>query len=887
MYRDALAPNQNKPLPKPWERAPVSAHASRLQGRQIWKKAGLRSRVDQENDSSHVELDSVGARKRVRVVGGKTNIGDAQWLVDSGKETGVGGKRGTDDKPNVAREHEELQFVPRKRTNTNHIITPRKPLRQTTLNIHVQTQASQMEAEDMTDKPTRRKKSVRKSLRNSMAANPSRRMSTSAASQEHATMAEVSLENCGIKEESGKTEPKPIFKDNPQMTVAEKVPEPDLALSASGADIQSAVDIHVAETTLTEDNLAQDESGQSIKSSETALDIFGTLLNDHEAHGQQSRAQSRTIVSSTQEDESNFDQGLGIAPPPHIPFPAIASSTEAEQDPKPRQALKPTETPKKRKAAPMRRGTRRSTRTRVSSVKLEEQPDQGNMTPRAIDLETSTSFSQVAIAADCNPQSLLDTAQHSLEPTEALEVNEESVSGQLVQAEGEAAVTQALALTNLDSKPALKLISESKPDDESIGFGEDAKPRTSREAADVQDGAPNETQEPALDDMTPMEVPQINLEDFDLAPPANDLAQAAISAEPGSPYNSASDESSSVRFSPVVTRTGSPTLSDEQTFDNLEVLGPIFVPADETLSFKLPRNIVEDFPDCITEDPITSELVEAISKNAPTITYDHDDTDMLRNFLTRVKANKAAKAEEKTVPKRKRSLPHSPLQIPLGEVDASASPSQANNDFDISLASNSPTRKRKRNDRAASNRANETDPESNPIRRSGRTRLPVTKSPATAPSFIPVRRLGQEGDATVTLRRSEEKELAALTRVNTRKNKAGALPATEVLLKKAEEKDDPALRQRLLKEVFVEKSQKNKAGTKAKSVAWAIEIAQFQEVGAKKTDIARRVENEKAKVGEEKKGAVRLGVRSKSALGMAINGTPASKRKAKEKSELN
>lgn len=174
------------------------------------------------------------------------------------------------------------------------------------------------------------------------------------------------------------------------------------------------------------------------------------------------------------------------------------------------------------------------------------------------------------------------------------------------------------------------------------------------------------------------------------------------------------------------------------------------------------------------------------------------------------------------------------------------------------------------------------------IRRSGRTRLPV-KEPPAVPSFIPVRRLGQDLDTTITLKRSEEKELAALTRVNTRKNKGNALSALEVLSRKAEEREDPVLRQRLLKEVFEEKMEKSKQnkdkkGREKKVVTWAEEIAQFQNLTRGKVEAAQE-EQEKEKVsvaagGEEKKSsAVRVGVRSKGALGGALNGTPAPKRK--------
>jgi hypothetical protein len=276
----------------------------------------------------------------------------------------------------------------------------------------------------------------------------------------------------------------------------------------------------------------------------------------------------------------------------------------------------------------------------------------------------------------------------------------------------------------------------------------------------------------------------------------------------------------------------------------------------------------------------TAEVTENTLSTETASSYDHDEADMLRNFLTRVKANKAAK---KASPKRKRSLPHSPLRIPLGEMDNNLSPSSLQQAGEFDLAPLSPS---KRNTSGGAAGPGDEAEEPRSCRRSTRTRLPVKSGlPIAAPSLIPMRRLGQD-DTTVTLKRNEEKELAALTRVNTRKNKGGALSALEVLAKKVEEKDDPAMRQRLLKEVFdtkIEQGKDSKA-KKRKSVAWAEELAQFQtltkgKVEAKKDDMEK---DKSLQTTEEKKpGSVRVGVRSKIALGMAANGTPAPKRKGR------
>ena len=284
----------------------------------------------------------------------------------------------------------------------------------------------------------------------------------------------------------------------------------------------------------------------------------------------------------------------------------------------------------------------------------------------------------------------------------------------------------------------------------------------------------------------------------------------------------------------------------------------------------------------------SAESAESASFTPPTVDYDHDDTDMLRSFLTRVQASKASKSS----PKRKRS-PHSPLRIPLGDMDSNLSPSPVKtaSKEPIDPTSSSPVKRSKRLN-LSTPADDPTEPQS--IRRSGRTRLPVKSAAPGAPSFIPMRRLGGE-DTTLTLGgKNEVKELAALTRVNTRKNKAGALGAMELLAKKAEEKDDPVLRQRLLKEVFDEKEKKGKGGKAKKAVVWAEELTCVREFDEKKIiskSIAgpKGAKKKKAVVAEEDKEEatkVRVGMassrESKIALGMGVNGTPAPKRRIRE-----
>jgi hypothetical protein len=315
------------------------------------------------------------------------------------------------------------------------------------------------------------------------------------------------------------------------------------------------------------------------------------------------------------------------------------------------------------------------------------------------------------------------------------------------------------------------------------------------------------------------------------------------------------------------------------------------------------EHLEEPASDNISESGESADSNESMESTSfiSAATYDNDDTIMLRSFLTRVQASKAKRAS----PKRKRSLPHSPLQIPLWEIDNNLSPTpvKASKEEADRMAS-SPTKRSKRLNPDLA-RTDET-PEPASCRRSGRTRLPVKSGapPPGVPSFIPVRRLGQDADATAMLKggRSQEKELAALTRVNTRKNKAGALSALEVLARKGEEREDPVLRQRLLKEVFEEKEKGKgmKKGRGKKSVIWAEDLARVREfderkiVGKGKVGKKEKAENENENDEESEKKKekpthkLKVGTashrtrESKIALGMGVNGTPAPKRRLRE-----
>jgi hypothetical protein len=873
----------------------------------------------------------------MKMEGSKESIGDAPWKTASISpvKNAATSTREHDRLDEVT--EEALQFVPRKRTNTNHVITPRKPLRQTTLNGHAQTQAEgSPRAPD--EKPVRRRKSLRKSIRKSTV--PALQEALPDPMLSPATL-EPTLNPVQESAASHEVDTKPVL-----FMVDDSRPASDL--------------LHV-------DSVAV-ESGPRLvdKTSDTYQTIKSVVK----------------IPLNDQEDESVAlagDYSVGKLENGYIPEPATYDETqqqlvietndqicetievEAETHTRPTKGM---ETPKKRKGPGLRRGTRRSTRnTRASSAKAEEQPapevalsvntDAQSLQPPTViglveaeggvteDAPTRTARKTRASSSKVEDQPVTEvlltvnigTDPHLLEELVAAEpVAAQGVSEDVALPVTREAVTFAnppkasedIKLNAAIELPEPETLREQSPIPQ-VDHSDQQKPLdiTSIEPAETEtphpnvarhEVAPEEIQLPASPveltmvaqeepptawPETNTDVEKVNCNKNDIVEEPQNESQPELSAEDkavmASPERSSSSDSSPVQFSPdEATQIAilnfdhetvelSPSKLDDETLTVPEVIQPtLLLYEDDTLSLNIPNEAIETLPETSTPDPSTSELIETISENAPVSTYDHDDTDMLRNFLTRVKANKAAKAET-AKPKRKRSLPHSPLRLPLGEADANLSPSSPDDqpkstedEFDVGLPTPSPTKRRKKNDR-------EQDAKE-PTRRS--TRLPVIKTPLGAPSFIPVRRLNQDGDTTVTLRRNEEKELAALTRVNTRKNKGGALSAGEVLKKKAEEKEDPALRQRLLKEVFDAKN-KGKKSDKRKSVVWAEELAQFQTVGAgvEKKEMAK--ETDTGVKGEEKKSAasVRVGVKRKIALGNGItgNGTPAPKRRIREK----
>ena len=934
----------------------------------------------------------MGARKRRRGVGAKQNIAEAKWMVVDGEgvertvdgwdENGMG--RVSPRKGAGVLRDEDAFVVPRKRTNSNHMITPRKPLRSIENSVVAPTlevgqslspvkvakspakspakgvkvalndRESAENADKEVEKP-RRRKSMRKSRRLTTSelveestedrrgsfvfgnvggdpevetfsgvvapfeqagaqsevtsANVEQPAETQAVStiHEEATITWSVVETFESQETvSTEQEADPEEDPTPETTTSEQREELQL-------EVSDQTDEHdIAAQTVDSRNDAASKTKRSLSDVNAELDrLFGIvpIVAVSTTESPQGEIVGEQAVETAA--ESTFIQPLTIESsdletiseqPPQTPPRTLQLQPAVLQPAEPDMAtiLSPTKsvgTPRSRRKTPQRSATRRSTRksrsSRASSVPREEIPVQA-----ASVAEVSTSETVNVALTDIESHAI-DSVSLDSDGRAASEVEQK----EFVEKANDVAVEQNSS--NDEQLTDKHFLDEVLDTTEVMEAPVDAQPE--------QDSITTEDNE---HEMSAVMVPERH-DEVERGSMEQDSCdeQLRLEIEIFTPKRKGLKVKSQSPITQPLQEVPSSEDISEEAAESFELIEPESITTFENAPCSPPDEGSEELHESSTPDPTTSALTEAISENAPVAVYDHDDTDMLRNFLSKVKANKAAKANT-SIPKRKRSLPHSPLQIPLETVDATSPPGspKSKDEFDVSLPEASPTKRRKRNEpvqESAPQEEDTTEPRS--IRRSGRTRLPVKAAPA-APSFIPVRRLGQDGDSTVTLRRNEEKELAALTKVNTRKNKGGAAHPADVLAKKADEKEDPAIRQRALKEVFDEKNYKQKLNKKGNMVVWAEELAQFQTEEGKKILLAslpeKEVNKEGKKVslaekepgrekekpilpGDERKSVsvsasstpkVKVGMRSKMTLGMAANGTPAPKRRVRGRS---
>ena len=225
-----------------------------------------------------------------------------------------------------------------------------------------------------------------------------------------------------------------------------------------------------------------------------------------------------------------------------------------------------------------------------------------------------------------------------------------------------------------------------------------------------------------------------------------------------------------------------------------------------------------------------------------------DDTSMLKEFLNRAQAKKAAKTPSLTAldpPKPRISPRRSPRKALGSQTGHDLSPQKQRN---VPNRPGTPPRK-PQVDAVDSDDGEEISAEITSCRRSTRTRLPApVKGIPGAPSFIPVRRA--DGTDPVVLQKSQAQELAMVTRANTRRNKGQSKPPLLAL------QDLPAE----TTETASSTTFKRRTAS-SKTVGWAEQLASYQD----------------AKAAEEPE-ETRPKVRRMRGLGAANNGTPAPRR---------
>lgn len=149
-----------------------------------------------------------------------------------------------------------------------------------------------------------------------------------------------------------------------------------------------------------------------------------------------------------------------------------------------------------------------------------------------------------------------------------------------------------------------------------------------------------------------------------------------------------------------------------------------------------------------------------------------DETNMLRDFLSRAQARKAARDVSSFAEAPAPATPRRSPRKSLAEINNnSPSPEKSRH---ISKRPGTPTGKAKL-EIGELDELDEAAHETSSCRRSTRTRLFTPARPAPgAPSFIPVRRA--DGGDKIRLQRSLAQELATLTRTNTRRNRGQSKP---------------------------------------------------------------------------------------------------------------
>lgn len=847
-----------------------------------------------------------------RTEGEKENISNAKWLLHSlkGSENEIGVTCVTSPvKKGAIGEDTNSLLVPRKRTNANHLITPRKALRKlplldvtpgklAALEVQEELATGANEPTSPGKKHTRRTKSMRKSSRyssigvgsgDSLISDESINTSTESIAPMEASSFEFFQEL--VAQEPVSSQPVDIFGTSSEVAVGEEPKVEIITVEQEEPIIGVEEMTMIPEVQEPEENRANMEDVSAPLQAEilptiteepaVVLNNIPTLSEEEETCEDSAASLQNNNLGPVAEEENTNEQLVHHSNEIFGDEQTQVVSDETSIATKSLVAIKTGDTPKKKRASSRNSRTPRpSPVKRIARVTRSSYTLPDSSSPQEIQKDAEITESPDQVRSPCKAQRTSQPRISNTVPLLPYQAIDQLHEHETTLKEVETAPT-SIDGSNLEFDV---LQVKSPLLEEQV--------EQSSEMDHIQQALNAEATESF---------------DFDLPPPAYEISRAMgvnvkLSIESAS--YSAFDRSTPQLLEEGVAQhsVASPDLGNpHHDLSSDDISEASKNPEEfEAITFRLDQT-VEALPENATEDSAgpsaSTDSLESVSGDAPIGATLDDDTDLLRNFLTRVKAGKAAKAST-SIPKRKRSLPHSPIQLPLGTAPAVSSPSspKANDDnerdeLDLSLPQPSPNKRRKTK-QTTPDEEDTLTLQPRTTRRSGRTRLPVKSAPLAAPSFIPLRRQG--GDSTVKLQRNVEKELATLTKFNTNNNKAGALLPPIFLSRIAVEKEDPAAKHKALQEKFDEKIVAKGKNRKGRNVVWAEELAVFQTV---KTEVETQVEPESilhpvkeerekkvvetklAPAKSEEKKAVKVGVRSKMSLGMAMNGTPGPKPK--------
>ena len=242
-----------------------------------------------------------------------------------------------------------------------------------------------------------------------------------------------------------------------------------------------------------------------------------------------------------------------------------------------------------------------------------------------------------------------------------------------------------------------------------------------------------------------------------------------------------------------------------------------------------------------------------------------DDTSMLKDFLNRAQARKAARKPFLSAPDAPIPQPsprRSPRKTHGSQGGHASSPQKPRNN---AKRPGTPPGKSKM-EALDSDEGEGPTAEPASARRSTRTRLPApSKAAPGAPSFIPVRRA--DGADPVVLQKSQAQELALTTRANTRRNKGQSKPPLLALQDLPTESADVAI------------ATQERADS-GKSVAWAEMLACYQDAKGEADDAEERRPKVRRLRGLGAMNGTPAGKRTTAVMSTS-NGTPAAKRRGK------